>query len=134
MLFHDSEIITPAKAWFDLSTRSKIPKHNPPKEERGPSNQEWEHFRGSWRRHTKYWGLVQEKELVYNLWQSLSWELIRTAIYNGMNCKEFNTKLAKLGKIIVKGQSTMVDRVKFSNLYQKRNESIHSFVEPEDFG
>ena len=72
VLTHEPETITPAKAPSNLSTRSKIPKRNPSKEERGPSNQEWEHFRGSWRRHTKYWGLVQEKELVYNLWQCLS--------------------------------------------------------------
>ena len=72
MLAHKLGTVAPVKAPFNSSNQSRTPKSSPPRVERGISNQEWEHFRGNWRLHTKYWGLVQEKELVYNLWQCLS--------------------------------------------------------------
>ena len=48
--------------------QSKILKSTPPKLEMGILNQEWEYFLGDWKWHIGYCGLVEQKDLIYNLW------------------------------------------------------------------
>ena len=53
-------------------SQGRILKSIPPKLEMGISVQEWEYFLGDWRQHMSYCGLVEQKDLVYNLWQCLN--------------------------------------------------------------
>ena len=53
----------------------RIPKSIPPKLEMGILSQEWEYFLGDWRWHKGYCSLVEQNDLVYNLWWCLSADL-----------------------------------------------------------
>ena len=63
-----------------------------------------------------YCGLVEQIDLVYNLWWCMSGDFKRAATDDGMDKPEYNTKvlfLARLNEMTIKGQNIIVGHVNF---------------------
>ena len=91
--------------------QNRIPKGIIPKLEAHITNQDWGYFEGKWRRYKEYCNLVQEKDLVHNLWECLSDELIRAARDDRFEDGSVETEavfLERVKKLAVKNQYTLV--------------------------